>query len=136
MFMLEQHNQNNKVTVSAFGLMIALITLPMIEGGFDHNVVYWVLFLLLGITALSVVMREEPLYINFKHPLAWYVLFVLWGGISILWSLNPHRTLVEFLQLVTYGLVFFLAAQLNKDNLYRVGRIVLIAGVKICPQGG
>ncbi len=133
--MLEQSDSNNKITVAAFGLLIALVTLPMIEGGFDHNVIYWVLFFLLGITALSVAMSKEPLYINFKHPLAWYALFVIWGGISILWSLNPHRTVVEFLQLVSYGLVFFLATQLNKDNRYRVGRMVLITGVGICILG-
>jgi len=133
--MLEQSNQNNKLTIGAFGLMMALVMLPMIEGGFDHDVIYWVLFFLLGITAISIAQRKQPVYINLNHPLTWFFLFVMWGGISIIWSINPHRTLVEFLQLVSYGLVFFLATQLNKDNLYRVGRIVLIAGVGISILG-
>ncbi|HAP32413.1 MAG TPA: hypothetical protein DCQ14_05095, partial [Firmicutes bacterium] len=54
--------------------------------------------------------------------------FVLWGGVSIFWSLNPHRTLVEFLQLVCYGLVFLLASRLEAENLFRLGRIAWLAG--------
>ncbi|UMZ73504.1 O-antigen ligase family protein [Natranaerofaba carboxydovora] len=131
-FKLESSNQ---VSLPAFALMITLALLPLLDGGFDHNVMYWVLFLLLIVSLITFTTNKINILIDLYHPLFWYVLFFLWCGISIIWSLNPHRTLVEFLQLGIYGLVFMLALTLSEDNVYRVARIIVITGFGIALFG-
>lgn len=123
------------VSLPAFMLMLTLVLLPIFDAGFDHHVIYWVLFLLLAVSIFIIYKEKWNLSIDLNEPLLWYSLFIIWGGISIFWSINPHRTLVEFLQLVCYGLVFFLSLHLNEDNILRVGRIALIAAVGIALFG-
>lgn len=127
--------QKSVISLPAFTLMLTLVFLPTLDAGFDHNVIYWVLFLLLAVSLFIIYMEKWNLNIDLREPLLWYSLFIIWGGISIFWSLNPHRTLVEFLQLVCYGLVFFLALNLDDDNIFRVGRIAFIAAVGIALFG-
>lgn len=127
--------QKSVLSLPAIALMLALFLLPLFDAGFDHHVIYWVLFLLLAVSIFIVYREKWNLNIDLHEPLLWYLLFIIWGGISIFWSINPHRTLVEFLQLVVYGLVFFLALNLNEDNTFRVGRIAFIAAVGIALFG-
>ncbi|MGI5880324.1 MAG: O-antigen ligase family protein [Syntrophomonadaceae bacterium] len=127
--------QKSVLSLPAFTLMLTLVLLPTLDAGFDHHVIYWVLFLLLAVSISIIYMKKMNLNIDLHEPLLWYLLFIVWGGISIFWSINPHRTLVEFLQLVCYGLAFFLALNLNEDNIFRVGRIALIAAVGIALFG-
>lgn len=127
--------QKQTLTLPELILMLTLVLLPLLEGGFDHLVIYWVLFLLLGVSMLLTYLEKWPVSLDIQAPLLWYGLFVFWGGLSIFWSLNPHRTLVEFLQISCYGLVFFLARRLDEDNIFRVGRIALIAGVGVALFG-
>ena len=127
--------QKSAISLPAFTLMLTLVLLPTLDAGFDHHVIYWVLFLLLAVSISIIYMKKMNLNIDLHEPLLWYLLFIVWGGISIFWSINPHRTLVEFLQLVCYGLVFFLALNLNEDNIFRVGRIAFIAAVGIALFG-
>ncbi len=127
--------QKSVISLPAFTLMLTLVFLPTLNAGFDHHVIYWMLFLLLTVSIFIIYMEKWNLNIDLHEPLLWYSLFIIWGGISIFWSLNPHRTLVEFLQLVCYGLVFFLALNLDDDNIFRVGRIAFIAAVGIALFG-
>ncbi len=122
-------------TFPSLALMLTLSLLPILNGGFDHHIIYWTLLLLLLVSLGVTYSNKVSLNINFREPMLWLMLFLLWAGISIFWSINPHRTLVEFLQLVIYVLVFFLALQLNNESIYKVGRIALIAGVGIALFG-
>ncbi len=120
------------ITVS---LMITLSLLSLLNGGFDNEVVYWVLLALLAVSGWLLITGRSLFNIAFDTPLLWYALFVFWGGMSIFWSLNPHRTLVEFLQLVCYALIILLSMQLQKDNFVKVGRMLLITGIGIAAFG-
>lgn len=116
------------VSLAALALMLALVLLPLLDGGFDHHVTYWVFFLLV-LAAIYLALQERlVLDLRVGHPLSWYILFLAWAGVSMSWSLNPHRTLVEFLQVTGYGLVFLLASQQDRDSIFRIGRIAVIAG--------
>ena len=126
---------NNQISGAAFALMITLAFLPLMEGGFDHEVIYWVLLLLTAVSIFLCFKEKWQIVVSQQEPLLWYALFVIWAGLSIFWSLNPHRTLVEFLQLACYGLVYLLATRLDEHNFYRVGRMALIAGVGIAAFG-
>ncbi len=127
--MHDQMILDRKVSLAAAALMLTLALLPLMDGGFDHQVTHWVFFLMLAVSILLVYGEKWSIPLHISHPFFWYSLFVLWGGVSIFWSINPHRTLVEFLEIALYGLVFFLAARINEDNAIRVARIALIAGV-------
>lgn len=49
----------------------------------------------------------------------------------MIWSINKVRTLIEFLQLACYGMIYIVVRNLDEDNKYRVGRIAYIVGVAI-----
>lgn len=124
-----------KTSYAALLLMLTIVLLALYEAGFDNNLFYWILLPLLVITILLVRYNLIRLDLSYKKPFFWYCLFLLWAGMSIFWSLNPHRTLVEFLQLALYGLIFLLATSLNESNIFRVSRIALIAGFLIALFG-
>jgi len=126
---------SGKVSPPALVLMLAVVFLVLLDAGFDNNAVHGVLIMLVTATMFFAFRNLLLLDLSFKQPLIWYILFLTWAGISIFWSINPHRTLVEFLQLASYGLAFLLAAALNRDNIIRVGRIVLITGFGVALFG-
>ncbi len=125
----------NKVSPAALALMLTVAILPLYEAGLDHNVFYWVLLPLIVVTIIIACRNELEIDLSFYSPLLWYSLFLLWAGLSVFWSINPHRTLVEFLQLALYGLVFLLASSLTEDNTLRVGRIAFFTGFGVAIFG-
>jgi len=115
--------------------MLTVVFLSLFDAGFDNNAVHWVLFMLLAVTAYLANRGKFSIQVDLRQPFLWYALFLLWAGISIFWSINPHRTLVEFLQLSSFGLVFLLASSLNEEDIVRLGRIALITGFGIALLG-
>ncbi len=123
------------VSPAALALMLTVVILSLFDAGFDNNAVHGVIFMLTGVAIFLSIRGKLPLYFNVKHPLLWYTLFLAWAGVSIFWSLNPHRTMVEFIQISSYGFVFLLASSLNTDNIFRVGRIAMITGFGVALFG-
>jgi O-antigen ligase len=125
----------SQILPMALPLMLSIVFLSLFEAGFDHNVIYWVLLPL----SASMIYFTLSGHINYRlvpgKPAFFLLLFWLWAGISIFWSLNPHRTLVEFLQLAICVLVYVLASNLDEVNSFRVGRIALIAGLGVALFG-
>jgi hypothetical protein len=131
----ELSKEISKVPLATLALMLTVVFLTLFEAGFDHNVVYWVV-IMLSVVAFYVLIKGNTnanIDLSYKRPLLWYSLFLLWAGLSIFWSINPHRTLVEFIQLSLYWLVFMLAISITEDSVLRLGRITLItaSGVAI-----
>lgn len=121
--------EETRGAVFYFPLALTLVFIPWQDGGYDHPVVYGSVLLLLA-GAFYYTAREKWVFVpDFTHPLTWYLLLVIWAGLSVAWSLNTHRTLVEFMELTCYGLVFLLVAMLKQDKLYRLGLITWWAGV-------
>jgi O-antigen ligase len=125
----------SKVPLVTLALMLTVVFLSLFEAGFDHNVVYWVVIMLSVVTLYTLVNENVSIDISYKKPFLWYSLFLLWAGLSIFWSINPHRTLVEFIQLSLYWLVFLLATTLTEDSLLRLGRITLITASGVAMFG-
>jgi O-antigen ligase len=112
--------------------MLALALLPLIDGGFDNNVIYWVIIAIAGVALLiSPLQGKEGKSIAVDTPLLFYILLLCLSLISMIWSINKVRTLIEFLQLVCYGMVYVIVRNLDEDNKYRVGRIAYIVGAAI-----
>ncbi len=123
------------MTIPTFTLLIILGLLPLFKSGIDHRATYY-LFLPALLTALWLLInRKSALHRDDVLPFLFYGLLILWSAISIFWSITPHRTMLEFLQLSIYGTVMFLATYISYDGYYRIGRIVLIAGVLLVVHG-
>jgi len=123
------------VSPAALALMLTVVILSLFDAGFDNNAVHTVVIMLTGVAIFLSVKGKLPLCFNLKHPLLWYSLFFFWAGVTIFWSVNPHRTMVEFIQIASYGFVFILASSLNTDNIFRVGRIALTTGFGVALFG-
>lgn len=131
----ETLDKNDTITFPALILMLVSAFLLLFNAGFDHNVIYWLLLPLTTVSIFLVSREKLILEFNIRQPSFWYFLFLLWSGLSIIWSLNAHRTLVEFLQLSLYGIVFVIASSLDREQIPRVGRIVLITGFGVAIFG-
>jgi O-antigen ligase len=129
----ELSKEFSKVPLATLALMLTVVFLSLFEAGFDHNVVYWGVIMLSIVAFYLLVKGNVTIDFSYQKPFLWYSLFLLWAGLSVFWSINPHRTLVEFIQLSLYWLVFLLATTLTEDSVLRLGRITIItaAGVAI-----
>ncbi len=123
--------QKGNISFGSFVLMLTLIFLSLFDGGLDSNIIYPVLILLVFASIYLLNKYKVIFKIDFRHPFFWFLLFLGWAGISIFWSINPYRTLVEFLEISCYGLVFFLTVQQDEDNLFSIGRMVFLLGIFI-----
>ncbi len=127
--------QKLKITIPNLALLLILGLLPLFDGGIDHNATYYLfmpalvaaLWLLIG---RNVALQAEPVL-----PFTIYGLFLLWSAVSIIWSIAPHRTFIEFLQLGLYGSVFFIATYTGREGYFRIGRVILLAGVLLVVHG-
>jgi len=115
--------------------MLTVVILPLFEAGFDHNVIYWVLIPLSASLIYFFLFDHIKLHLSPGKPALYLILFWFWAGVSVFWSLNPHRTLVEFLQLSICVMVFVLASNLDEESSFRVGRIALITGLGVALFG-
>jgi len=97
-------------------LQVVLSLLYIFAAGYDHDVVYYLLALGLGGTALSLRKDSGGLSLEKKDPLIFLALFVLWSGISFLWSIHYVRTLIEFLQLTLAVVVLYLSTEMDEEG--------------------
>ncbi len=126
---------DNTISIYTLLIMLSIVFITLLEAGFDNNVVNWLLLALLPAILCLALKSRIIISISFSNPLFWYLLFLLFSGLSIVWSINPHRTLVEFLQLSLYLLILIITAILSEDDMVRVGRITLIVGFGIALLG-
>lgn len=127
--------EQGQINLNSISLMLAITFLALFNGGFDNQIIYFVLLLLIGQSLLLTKSNEKNIDINFAHPFIYLLLLLIWSFVSVFWSLNPHRTLVEFLQLISYALAFLLVIQLDQFNIFKLGRIIAINGVLIALFG-
>ena len=81
------------------------------------------------------VQKKEKVVLRIIQPILWYSLLVCLSIISMLWSINRVRTVIELIQLICYGQVFVMISNLDEENKYKVERIVLIVGTGIALLG-
>lgn len=128
-------NKGLSINIAYYPLLVVLTLLPLFEGGLDHHFVN--LALIIALSSLFVLVLRDDIKINAEiiSPYIFYGLFLLWCGISIFWSVAPHRTLSELLELALYGTVMLLATRLTVKEYYRIGRILLILSVLLVCHG-
>lgn len=115
--------------------MLSLIFLSIFSAGLDHNVLYWVLLPLSILMIYFAVSGQVKINIKPGSTGFFLGLFWAWALVSIFWSINPHRTLVEFLQLSIYVIVFVVAANLKNEDTLKVGGAALATGFGVAVYG-
>lgn len=129
--LIQKKLETSSISVHSISLMLALAMLPLIDGGFDNNILYWVILGISGALLILPLQVKDHKTIAVDTPLLFYILLLCLSLISMIWSINKVRTLIEFLQLACYGMIYIVVRNLDEDNKYRVGRIAYIVGVAI-----
>lgn len=109
-------------------MLITVLSMTAIfNAGFDHDVVFYGVFLMALFTGIIVLVFKEKIAIN-RIALS-FILFILWAFISLFWSISPIRTVIEGIQLISFFLVYILTKKLSsegKDKLIKV--LLLVTG--------
>ena len=122
-------------SLPAMALLIIISILPLFNGGLDHNVSNLALFFALAAALWLIIKYNVTLNRTSAPPFIFFGLLLLWSGISIFWSLSPHRTMIELLQLGLYGTAMFIATQITQSGYMRIGRIVIVVGTLLVLHG-
>jgi len=106
-------------------IIIVIVSLAsLFKAGFDHDVVYYLLALGLGGMAIISGKSNHGIGVSKNSPLVFFAIFVLWSALSFVWSIHYVRTIIELLQLVLVGLVFFVSFILDDEGKYKTITIV------------
>lgn len=127
--------KNLNFNIFTVNLIIILSLVGLFEGGFDHNIVYYMLL----ISTISLIgysrYDKKDIYISKSNPLIYLGLFIVWSGLSFIWTIHYTRTLIEFLQLSLYGIVFLMTLKLDDENKEKVQSIVILIATLLALLG-
>lgn len=116
-------------------LMLSVSLIPAFNAGFDNWWVYGFTILFSGAAVYCAVTFRSDVSICLGSPFTYFILFALWGGASLIWSVSPVRTEIEFIQLSLYGLTYYFAAGLDDEWKIKLGRIAVLAGAALALIG-
>jgi O-antigen ligase len=122
-------------SISYYGVLIILCLLALFNGGIDHPVIYWSFFVAVIAVVYQLYKNDLELDFSFTSPLLWYSLFCLWSGISIVWSVTPHWTVLGFVKLVLYMLVFLLATKISGLEINKLIRMIFLLAIGLVSLG-
>lgn len=126
-------NQTLKSSYIWLVLIIVLSMTAFFSAGFDHDVVFYSVFLMaffLGITTL--VYNER---IEFNRIMLVFSLFILWSFVSLFWSIYPIRTIIEGIQLFSFLLIYLLTKKLTHDGMDKLVRVLFLVTGSIALLG-
>lgn len=101
---------------------------PLFDAGFDNDIVFIVLSISLIILIGFETQYKNSLKVNILEPDFWLLLFLFFALLSFFWSVYQIRTVIEWLQLLSYVLVFFLIRRISKSDVNSIIKISLITG--------
>ena len=126
---------NQRINLFTITLFIVLTILPLFDAGFDNNLPMYMLLFALVVLMIKNNLYKEDINLGLKSPLLWYSLYLLWCGLSFIWSIYYIRTMMELIQLLLYGAVFFISSQLNDEDSLKVTSVVLLIASGIALLG-
>jgi len=116
-------------------LFLMLGIMPLLESGFDHVIIYWLLLISTVLLTGYIVQGKKMLTLKPSNPTFWLILLLIWSFITIFWSINAVRSIIEWLQLFAFFLVFLLIHWISEEQLQKVIRIVFITGTGVALFG-
>lgn len=99
-------NQTLKSSYIWLVLITVLSMTALFSAGFDHDVVYYGVFLMAFFMAIATLVYKERSEIN-RITLV-FTFFILWSFVSLIWSISPIRTVIEGIQLISFLLIYLL----------------------------
>jgi len=116
-------------------IILFLGLVPILNAGYDHDIVFWLIFISLPILFVITIQNKKEYTLEFNSPNFFVILLLFWSFISIFWSINYVRSIIEWFQLFSAILIFLLIQRTNKKNLSKVIKIIHITGLAIAGFG-
>ena len=126
---------NQRINLYTITLFIVLTILPLFDAGFDNDLPMYMLLFALLVLMIKNNLYKEDINLGLKSPLLWYSLYLLWCGLSFIWSIYYIRTMMELIQLLLYGAVFFISSRLDDEDSLKVTSVVLLIASGIALLG-
>lgn len=121
----------NKISINLLVAIIVLVCLPLFDGGFDHPITYWLTLLMILVIVYSNLKKQKSNINQITYPFVFYILLLSWSLISLFWTVNYVRTIIEFIQLISYGLVYIIVIKLDRIEQIKLGKFVIFTGFLI-----
>jgi len=127
--MIENQTQNSSYIWLV--LIIVLTMTALFSAGFDHDVVYYGVFLMASFFGIITLAHKERIELN-RIALV-FLLFILWSFISLFWSISPIRTVIEGIQLISFLLIYLLTKKLSQEGLDKLIKVLflIIGGIAL-----
>ena len=110
-------------------MLVYLGITPLFDAGFDHNFMFWLVLFTIPIL-LILNFRDKPVIrVQWTDPGLYLAILVFWAGLSFIWSIHPLRTVIEWVQLLSYAIAYFAMRQLDeefKEKALRIGSITAV----------
>lgn len=129
--MIENHTE--KTSYTWLILITVLSSLAMFSAGFDHDVVFYGVFLMSVFFVAHLLLTKEPLKLN--SVIISFLILIGWSYISIVWSISPIRTVIEGIQFFSFALVYLLARKLTSEELDKFFKILFLVTGSIAVLG-
>ena len=116
-------------------IILFLGLVPILNAGYDHDILFWLIFISLPILFVITIQNKKDYTLEFNSPNFFLILIIFWSFISIFWSINYVRSIIEWFQLFSAILIFLLIKGRNKKDLIKVVKIIHITGLGIAGFG-
>lgn len=127
--------QSKDIFNSTVIIILFLGIVPLLNAGYDHDVVFLLIFITLPILLVISLKNKKDQNLEINSPNFLVALILLWSFLSIFWSINHVRSIIEWFQLFSAVLIFLLIQNINEENIEKVVKIILITGLGIASFG-
>lgn len=117
-------NQTQKTSYIWLVLIVVLSMTALFSAGFDHDVVYYGVFLMAIFMGIITLVYKEQIELNLITLT--FSLFILWSFVSLIWSISPIRTIIEGIQLISFLLIYLLTKKISLEGLDKLIKILLL----------
>ncbi len=112
-------------------LLLVLSMFALFSAGFDHDVVFYGVFLMATFLGISSIVKKESIKLN--TVIISFLVFNLWALLSLIWSISPIRTVIEGIQLISFALIYIFTRKLSSEELDKLFKVLflLMSGIAI-----
>jgi O-antigen ligase len=117
-------NQTQKTSYIWLVLITVLSMTALFSAGFDHDVVYYGVFLMTMFMGIITLVYKEVIELN-RIALVCSLL-ILWSFVTLIWSISPIRTVIEGIQLLSFLLIYLLTKKLSQEGLDKLIKVLFL----------
>jgi len=117
-------NRTQKSSYIWLVLITVLAITALFSAGFDHDVVYYGLFLMTFFMGITTLVYKESIEVN--NIVLTFSLFIFWSFISLIWSISPIRTVIEGIQLLSFLLIYLITNKVSQEGLDKLIKVLFL----------